>query len=237
MKHFIQRLTLLCLLVTISGFAQTHTVSGKVVAFKRYALNKVKISAKKANTVVYTDTEGNFTITCNKKDHLVFNAAGFHNQKFKLKGEKELDVNLIAVLEESAYRDVVRFEHLSKEKLQYGLDNFLEDNNNFDQLATIYDVIQFVYPQAKVVDLDTTDSAEPGAFGATGPQIILDSRGVNSINSSLYALLVVDGIVINDISGVHPIEVKTCKVLMGNEAGHWGMRGGNGVVEITTKYQ
>lgn len=237
MKHLSSFLVILLALFTISVTAQSHTVKGKIVAFKKYPINNVKVSAKKAKTKVFSDSLGNFTITCNKKDHIVFDAAGFQNQRFKLKGEDSLNVNLVLVLDEAAYKDVVRFNHLSKGTLDYSLKYLISENNNFDQLATIYDVVQYVYPQAKIVDPNKVDAADPGDFGATGPQIILDSRGVNSINASLYALLVVDGIPINDISGVHPVEVKTLKVLMGNEAGHWGMRGGNGVVEITTKYE
>lgn len=217
--------------------AQTHIVTGKIVAFKKYPLKNVKISSKKIKTEVFTDSLGNFSITCNKKDQLLFYARGFHEQRYKIKGENSLNANLVVIQAEEAYKDVVKMKYMTKDELNYCIENLLEDNNNFDQLATIYDVIQYVCPQAKVVDQTKDPSVTPGDFGATGKQIMLDSRGVNSINASLYALLVVDGIVTNDISGVNPIDVKSLKVLMGNEAAHWGVRGGNGAIEIILKYK
>ncbi|TXG37049.1 hypothetical protein [Seonamhaeicola maritimus] len=237
MKSFTLSLALFFLLGTSYCMAQNHTVNGEIVAFKKYPLKNIKVTSKKTNVEVLSDADGKFSIVCNKNDQLSFYGGGFHSQRIKIKGEEYLFINLIVIQEEEAYKDVVKSEHMSKDELNYCVENLLDYNQNFDQLATIYDVVQYVYPQAKVVDPSIVEAAEPGDFGATGPQIILDSRGLNSINASLYALLVVDGIVINDISGVHPIEVKTLKVLMGNEAAHWGMRGGNGVVEITTNYE
>ncbi|GAA4235449.1 hypothetical protein GCM10022291_17360 [Postechiella marina] len=216
--------------------AQTHTVTGKIVAFKKYGVKSVKVSSKKSKTSVFSDALGNFSIACKKNDQLVFSAGGFHTQRLKLKGENKLHVNLVVIQVEAAYKDIVKSGHMTQNDLEYSLEHLLDENNNFDQLANIYDVIQYVYPQAKVVDQNIDPSVTPGDFGATGKQIILDSRGVNSINASQYALLIVDGVVTHDISGVNPIDVKSVKVLMGNKAGHWGVRGGNGAIEITLKY-
>lgn len=48
-------------------------------------------------------------------------------------------------------------------------------------------------------------------------------------------MLVVDGIVVQTITDIHPPIIKTIKVLVGNEAGHWGVRSGNGAIGITLK--
>lgn len=237
MKYLVYTLSVLLFFVSNSGFGQDHVVKGKVLAFKKYPLNNIEVSSKKMKTEVFTDADGHFSIVCSKNSQLTFSAPGFYTQKIKINDEEYIAVNLIVIEQEAANKDVVKGEHMTKDQLDYALENLLDENNNFEQLATIYDVIQFVYPQAKVVDPATVDGAAPGDFGGTGPQIILDSRGLNSVNASQYALLVVDGVIITDISGVHPIEVKSVKVLMGNKADHWGMRGGNGVVEITTKFQ
>lgn len=98
MKYFTLVVAFFC--ITFS-FSQGHTVKGTIVAFKKYQLNNVKVTAKKAKTEVFSDSLGNFSITCAKKDHLVFDAGGFENQRFKIKGEDSLKVNLILIQDSS----------------------------------------------------------------------------------------------------------------------------------------
>ena len=87
------------------------------------------------------------------------------------------------------------------------------ENNNFDRMLNIYDIIQSIYPAAQ--------------FSTTGSEkkVVLESRGPNSLFSGNEALLVVDGIVTADISGISPAQVKSVKVLVGNDAADWGSRG------------
>lgn len=226
MKALVLKITLF--LVVNFVFAQQQTVKSTVVAFKKYGLNNVEIKAKKAKNTVYSDSLGRFSIQCNKNDVLVFNARGFQNSRVKLKDIDTTNVNLLIIENKQAYKEVVENNHMSEVKLNYCLENEIDSNNNFDRLGTIYEVIQYVYPQARITD----DNA---GFGTTGRQVILDARAVKSIISSPLALLVVDGIVTTDIAGITPPNVKSVKVLSAAESGHWGTRGANGVVEITLK--
>ncbi len=235
MKKIIFVLSLLLVIGTFEISAQTKTVKGKVVAFKAYPVNFVSISAKKNKTKAITDSLGYFTIECHKKDKLVFDAAGFQNAVIKLEDQDSLKVNLIAINNQNAFKDVVRERHMTQSDLDYCVNNLLDDNNNFDQMLTIYEIIQFLHPTARIVSERTTEDG--AGFGSTGNQIILDSRGPRSILASPLALLVVDGIATRDISGIEPKQVKNIKILTGSNAGHWGTRGANGVVEITLKYQ
>ena len=230
-KIFVYILSFLLGFTTIH--AQNKTTEGNIVAFKKYVLKNVSVSCKKTKDQVVSDSLGHFSIVCGKKDELIIDAAGFETQYFKIKDQNHLNVNMILIQNEEAYKDVVTKGHMTKEVLDYCISNLLVDNNNFDQLSNIYDVIQYVYPSADIVEV----SSEFSNSEAQGKQIVLDARGVNSFNASPYALLVVDGMVVNDISGVSPLQVKSVKVLNRNEAGHWGSRGGNGAVEITLKYK
>lgn len=60
-------------------------------------------------------------------------------------------------------------------------------------------------------------------------------RGVSSINSGTDPLLVVDGMVVNSIDFINPMEVKAIDVLKGSSAAIYGSRGANGVILITLK--
>ncbi len=227
-----------CLLLIFSinhNYAQTKTIKGKVVAFKTYPLKKVKVISKKLKTETVTDEQGFFSIEYKKNDKLIFKAEGFQNSIVKIEKQDSLKVNLILVNNKNAFKDVVKEGHMEQSDLDYCTNNLMDENNNFDQMLTIYEIIQYVHPTARISDQEVNRTDENNTFGTTGNQIILDSRGPRSILASPFALLVVDGIVTRDISGIEPKQVKAIKILTGSDSGHWGTRGANGVVEITLK--
>ncbi|WP_157961056.1 carboxypeptidase-like regulatory domain-containing protein [Lutibacter citreus] len=203
--------------------AQTQIIKGKVTAFKKFPLKGVNITAKKSKEKVMTDSLGLFSISCKKKDMLRVELDGFEYQYVKLGKQDSLNFNMIYRNNEKSYQSVLENNNLEKSILDYCVENLLIDNNNFEYMTSIFEVIQSVCPGARISD-DTGSE-----------KVLLITRGPNSFFADPYALLVVDGIVVDEISSIQPIQVETIKVLIGNEAGHWGVRGGNGAVEITLK--
>ena len=67
----------------------------------------------------------------------------------------------------------------------------------------------------------------------SGSNIVI--RGISTINLSSQPLFVVDGIEMDDISHIHPRDVKAIHVLKGSSASIYGSRGANGVILITLK--
>ncbi|WP_347840699.1 carboxypeptidase-like regulatory domain-containing protein [uncultured Draconibacterium sp.] len=204
--------------------AQERNISGKITAFNTYQLKGVHVSAKKAKTEVFTDSEGNFQIKCKQKDALKIQAKGFETQVLKLDNENVLKINLIYIDNESAFKSAVEAQHISESDLEYAVENLMKENNDYSRYKDIYEIIQSVSPLARVVN--------DGGFN----RIYFTSRGPNSFNAGSHALLVVDGIITEDISTVLPIQVATVNVLIGTEAAMYGVRGGNGVIEIERKY-
>ena len=79
---------------------------------------------------------------------------------------------------------------------------------------------------------------EPGlSVGGAGtgqmPRIII--RGIGTNSSETQPLIVVDGVFTEDITYLHPEEVYDIEVIKDGTAAMYGMRGANGVIEITTK--
>ena len=94
-----------------------------------------------------------------------------------------------------------------------------KDDMDFSQYSNMLELIRGRFAGVQVV----------------GGEIII--RGVNSINSSSAALIVIDGVasdygVLNSIS---PIQVKSINVIKDGSAAIYGSRGANGVVIIETK--
>lgn len=218
-----------CFIIVIAGLlsmqveAQTQIVKGKITAFKKFPLKGVKISTKKSKEMVLTDSLGMFIISCKKKDMLRMELDGFDYQYIKIRNSDSVNVNLIYRENESSYQSILDNGNLDKKVLDYCVENLLGDNNNYEYMTSIFEVIQSIFPGVKF-------SNEIGS-----EKVLLITRGPNSFFADPYALLIVDGIIVEEISSIQPIQVESVKVLIGNEAGHYGMRGANGAIEITLK--
>ncbi len=92
-----------------------------------------------------------------------------------------------------------------------------DPSDDYANYTTIYDLIRAKLPGVEV----------------NGTSMLI--RGPKSILSDTEPLLVVDGMVVNSISYISPIEVATLEVLKGPDASIYGSRGANGVILITLK--
>lgn len=225
MKKLKVKIVFVLLIFSLSLFSQIKIKNAKVVAFKVLPLKGVTVSTKKSKTVVKTDSLGMFSINLVKNDYLIVNAEGFEGYKAKIKNDDPLTINLLYYDNNASYNSVLENKYLSKENLDYAIKNLMADNNIFDRMQNIYEVVQYAYPGA-IFDPST------GVM-----QIILANRGPHSVMAGNEALLVVDGIVTSDITGISPAQVKTIRVLVGNDAANWGSRGANGVIEIELKHK
>ena len=221
-----KRYTLLVLVLAFAlvSFAQERNISGKITAFNTYELINVKVSAKKAKTEVFTDEQGNFQIKCKTKDAIKIEADGFQNQVIKLADDNVLKINLIYIDNNSGFKSAIKAKHITEENLEYAIENLMQENNDYSRYQNIFELIQSVSPLAKVVNKDGFN------------RIYLNSRGPNSLEAGSHALLVVDGMVTENISNIQPVQVATINVITGTETSMYGTRGGNGVIEIELKH-
>lgn len=81
----------------------------------------------------------------------------------------------------------------------------------------------------------------PGvSIRGSGENVFVRMRGVNSFNTGVTPLYVIDGQAVGNSysqanSMVDPRDIDYVKVLKGPETSSYGMRGANGVIEIYTK--
>lgn len=207
-----------------NSIAQERNISGKVTAFNTYELSGVEVSAKKAKTEVFTDASGNFQIKCKKKDALKIQAKGFETQVIKLADDNVLKINLIYLDNNSAFKSAVAAKHISEENLENAVENLMQENNDYSRYQSIFELVQGIYPLAKVVN--------NGGFN----RIYLNGKGPNSLDSGSHALIVVDGMITENISTIQTVQVAKINVLTGTETSMYGTRGGNGVIEIELKH-
>jgi len=220
-KKFL-KLFIILLAVSISGFTsgQDRIVHGIVTTFDSIPLIDAQVKVKSTKQTVFTDTLGRFAVNCDYEDKLKVSANGFYNQNVKL-GEKikYAAINLKMKPGEKNREYAIGYGHVTDVEKLNSVSNLNKNDMDFSQYSDIYELIK-------------------GRFA--GVQIINDEiiiRGINSINLSSAALIVVDGITVDAsvLSSIPPTQVESIDVIKDGSAAIYGSRGANGVVLIETR--
>ena len=213
---------IILVLVSLTVSAQDRVVYGKLTAFNRYPLENIEVVAKKSKVAVKTDSMGMFAIVCMEKDVVKIKSKAFTTVSRKVGPETDtLHINLVFMNSESNREMLIAYGHISEEELNYAMSHFQHENNDFCNYESIFELIRGKLPGVEV----STD------FGGGAIYV----RGSTSISSGTEALLVVDGMMTEDISWIHPCDVKKLDVIKDSQAAIYGSRGANGVVIIETR--
>lgn len=207
-------------LVSINLSAQERIIHGVITTFDSIPLIGASVEVLSTNQKVLTDTLGNFSVGCNKKDKLKVSAMGFYNQKVKLTSSiKIAAINLKLKPGEKSREYAIGYGHVSDIGKLNAVVSLNKNDVDFSQYSNMYDLIRGRFAGVTVSD----------------NEIII--RGVNSLNSSSAALIVVDGIPTDGsiLSSLPPTQVKSINVLKDASSAIYGARGANGVVLIETR--
>jgi TonB-dependent SusC/RagA subfamily outer membrane receptor len=207
-------------LVSFVGQAQERLLSGRVFTFDSIPLVDAKVEVKSTKQVVSTDTLGNFYVTCLPNDVLKVSARGFIGEKVKLTPSIKLALINLKLKPGERNREIaIGYGHVKDSEKLNAVANLNSDDMDFSQYSNIYELIRGRFAGVQVVN----------------GEIII--RGINSINSSSAALIVVDGIPSSSsvLSSIPPVQVKSINVIKDGSSAIYGSRGANGVVLIETK--
>ena len=207
-------------LLTYNLSAQEKVVSGLITTFDSIPLNGAEIQVKSTKIVVLSDTLGRFSVVCNSEDKLKITANGFYNQNVKITKEIKLAaINLKLKPGAKSREYAIGYGHvLDKDKLN-AVANLNNKDVDFSQYSNMYDLIRGRFANVQIAN----------------NEIII--RGVNSINSSSAALIIIDGVPTNYsvLNAISPTHVKSISVIKDGSAAIYGSRGSNGVLIIETK--
>lgn len=201
-------------------YSQQRIVYGKVISFNEFPVANIVVNAKKSKASVKTDSLGMFSIACEKKDVLVFNSNSFYVLRKKVGINVDtVNVNLIFKEDNSGKNELsaISYGYMKKEDLSYAITTLKNEKMDCLIYNTIYDMIRGQIPGVQV----------------RGSSIVI--RGSVSFFASSQALLVVDDVVVSDISHILPCDVKSISALKDASSSGYGSRGANGVIKITTK--
>ncbi len=223
MKTTIKKLSIpIFLLIPIICFGQSEKISGNVVAFNKFPLKNITVTAKKAKTKAVTDEKGQFEIQIKKNDVIRISESEFIEYSKKISNsEKDLTINLILRNNDRDMTSAIEKGYISQEDLDYGKEKLWHLNNEFIQFTDTYNAIKYAVPESTII-------YENGQKG-------IQLRGPKTLTGSNFALILVNGVIADDVSFVTPTDIISIRRLSSSEAAIYGARAGNGVIRIETR--
>jgi TonB-dependent starch-binding outer membrane protein SusC len=216
------------LLFSIYTFAQTLPVSGKIVGADGQPLSGVSIQVKGTNVATASRTDGTFQINVPSSESvLVFSYVGFTPYEAPVNGQSSINVNMTPSA--NNLQDVVVVGYGTRKKSDV---TGAVASVSGEKLRTVQTTNLTQSLQGRIAGVTVTPSGfRPGA----GSSIRL--RGNRSLSASNEPLYVVDGFPVSyTIDDMNPADIESVDVLKDASAtAIYGVRGANGVVQITTK--
>lgn len=216
--------------VSMSAYAQSLTVTGKVIDSEGYEVIGGSVTIKGAAGVgTVTDVNGNYSLKVNdaSKDVLVFSYVGMTSQEVKVDGRSVIDVTLKA--DAVMLEEVVAIGYATVKRKDLTGSVASVNSKELSKVPTS-DITQALAGRMAGVQVMQSE-------GAPGASISIRVRGGISITQSNEPLYIIDGFPSGDgMSTLDPAEIETIDILKDASAtAIYGARGANGVVVITTK--
>jgi TonB-linked SusC/RagA family outer membrane protein len=202
----------------------------------------VTVAVKGEQVGSVTDFDGNFEISANKDDVLVFSYVGFKTLEVDLEGRNNLDVYLIADVSELDEVVVVGYGSVKRKDLTGAVSTIKSDEIEKIKTTSFEGAIA---SKAAGVQVVRSEGGPDAAFK-------IRIRGGTSINASNDPLYVIDGFPItggsvstsigqgnsstSPLATLDPSSIESIDILKDASAtAIYGSRGANGVILITTK--
>lgn len=218
-------LILFLLVGTAALYAQNTTLKG-TVSDDVGVLPGVSVMIVGSQAGTMTDQNGNFQISVSNGQSVIFSAVGFKSQTIKYIGQQNIKINLESISLSLNETVVVGYATQKKATLTGSVSAITGTELNTRAVASLSTALQGKMPGVTVQQ----GSGQPGADGSN-----IRIRGVGSINSNTFPLVLLDGIETN-INQIDMNAVESVSVLKdAASASIYGSRAANGVVLITSK--
>ena len=215
-----------CLLNFGFLYAQGKTRTGTVTsADNSIPIPGVSVLVQGTSTGTVTDFDGNYTITANEGDVLIFSYVGFSTKSISVTDQNVIDVALQTNTSELDEVVVVGYG-TQRKALVTGASLQVDGDELQNQSRTNpLEALQGKTPGVQI----TSTSGQPGS----GLNVTIRGLGSTGGNSPLY---VVDGVLTGDISYLNNADIESISILKdAASAAIYGSQASNGVVLVTTK--
>lgn len=226
--NFKNYFTLLFLFIVSTVTSQIIEVKGKVTDLKlKQPMAGVNVFIKNTKKGTITDLDGNYSIKVTSNIVLTFSNLGFATQEVKVSKTQTLNIALfVQSIEIEEVVINVGYGTQKKKNLTNAVSTVKSDS--FDD-RPIYSIGQAIQGNAAGVNV-----IQPS--GKPGVGLNINIRGLNSIQSGVNPLYVIDGVQTYSTEGINTEDVVDIQILKDATAtAIYGVNGSSGVVIITTK--
>lgn len=217
-------LLLTALLLSCAGWSQT--VTGTVTDVTGEPLIGVNILVEGTSSGTVSDFDGNYSVTAENGQTLIFSYTGYATQRVELTGQTTVDIEMsedAGLLDEVV---VIGYGTTNREAVTGAISSVGAEEVTALVTPNLGDAIQ-----GRLAGVQVTSNGEPG----DNPEILV--RGVGSINFGTGPLIVVDGVPgAGGLNQFDSRDVENITVLKdASSTAVYGSRASNGVLLITTK--
>lgn len=218
----------ICLMMVlgISGYSQTETITGIVTDEQGESLPGVSIVKEGSATGTVTDLDGNFSIAAAVGDVLRLSYIGFKTQTIPIGSSQQLNIIMESELTSLGEVVVVGYGTATKKELTGATSQVRGENIEKMNMPRVDQALQ---GQLAGVNI-STNSGAPG--GTSNIRI----RGIGTFGNN-NPLILVDGVIYDaaGLNALNPSDIESVNVLKDGTAGIYGVRAANGVILIETK--
>lgn len=201
--------------------APVFIVKGVVTDDKGLPLPGVSILVKGTKTGAVTGVNGAYSISLpDTTGTLVFSFIGFEPQEVNVGGRNTINISLVPVANSLNEVVVVGYGSQKKATVTGAISTISAKEINTATNGNVANLLAGKLPGLRV----TQRTSEPGDYATD-----FDIRGFGA------PLVVVDGVPRTNFNRLDPNEIESISVLKDASAAVYGVKGGNGVVLITTK--
>lgn len=220
---------LLLVFTAQSSFSQNNfKVTGKVIDNAGKPVDGATVQVKGTTTATASKADGTFEVNApSNNSTLIVSYVGFLEQEISLKGQTVVALSLTPLA--SSLEDVVVVGYGTRKKVEVTGATTSISGENLRSVQTT-NLTQALQGRLAGVDV-TAGSFRPGA----GSSIRI--RGNRSLSAGNAPLYVVDGFPVSyTIDDMNPADIESIDILKDASAtAIYGVRGANGVVQITTR--
>ena len=230
MKKRLQRIYfVLTLLLAQAAFAQTGTITGTVVDDQGSPLPGVNVVINGTNTGTQTDFDGNYSISAQTGDVLVFSFVGLKTSRFTV---GDIDIIDVVLTTDSAELEavIVTAINIERKPKELGYSVAQVDAEKLNQ-AKAFNVGSGLSGKVSGLQINTISNG-------VNPSTRVVLRGNRSLRGNNQALIVIDGFPASRsaLDQLNPNDISNVNVLKGaNAAALYGSQATNGALIITTK--
>ncbi|MFT6880357.1 MAG: TonB-dependent SusC/RagA subfamily outer membrane receptor, partial [Arcticibacterium sp.] len=231
-------------LISMYSMAQAVSVTGTVVEDDGASLYGVNVTVKGTTNGTITNDAGTYTISASKGETITFSYVGFESQDITVGNANVINVTLVP--DANALGEVVVTAlgvTRDKRALQYSVTEVSGDNFTKARENNIGNALS-----GRIAGVNVS---APSTGAAGSARVII--RGNKTLGGQNQPLYVIDGVPMDNsqngsagmwggsdggdgLSSMNPDDIESITVLKGaNAAALYGSRGGNGVINITTK--